>query len=225
MHVAAAVPAYQASGTIAEVVRRTRPFVAAVLVVDDGSTDHTAEVARAEGAQVHSLPTNSGKGAALLAAFQILFAQGFAAVVTLDADGQHLPEEIPRLLDAFASAEVDLVLGTRDHLFHMMGLVRCLSNSISSWLISWLAGIPLSDVQTGFRVYSERLVRLVGFPERRFEAESAVVVRAARLGLRIATVPVELGTPDGRRTSHYRPFADSLRIARAVLRARWPAGG
>ena len=82
------------------------------------------------------------------------------------------------------------------------------------------AGQCLADIQTGFRFYSRRLIERVGFPGARFEAESAVVVRAARRGFRVVSVPVHLGFADGRTTSHYRPLLDSLRIAGAVTRAR-----
>jgi glycosyltransferase involved in cell wall biosynthesis len=197
------------------------PAAGVVIVVDDGSTDGTAAAARQAGARVVSLPSNQGKGAALSAAFRDLFGRGFTAVVTLDADGQHLPEEIPKLLAAAAGA--DLVLGVRDHLFTEMSGLRRASNRLSSAAISFAAGQRLSDIQTGFRLYSQRLVAAVGFPESRFEAESAVVVRAARGGFRVVTVPVRLGFADGRTTSHYRPLMDSLRIARAVIRARLQA--
>ena len=101
MRLAVAIPAYEAApfvgvGGRAHAARSIRD----VLVVDDGSRDGTASAARAAGAEVHVLPRNRGKGAALRTAFDILFARGFAGVVTLDADGQHLPEEIPRLLAA-----------------------------------------------------------------------------------------------------------------------------
>src|SRR6185436_2985952 len=138
--------------------------------------------------------------------------------ITLDADGQHLPEEIPKLLAA--APEADLVLGVRDHLFAEMSALRRASNRLSSRAISFAAGQPLSDIQTGFRFYARRLIETVGFPEARFEAESAVVVRAARRGFKVVTIPVHLGFADGRTTSHYRPLMDSLRIAGAVTRAR-----
>ncbi len=217
--VAGAIPAFQAAPSVGAVARGALLELAEVLVVDDGSTDATAEEARLAGARVCSFPRNRGKGAALAHAFADLFGRGFDAVVTLDADGQHLPEEIPKLLAAAAEG-ADLVLGVRDHLFSEMSALRRASNRLSSRAISFAAGQPLADIQTGFRYYSRPLVEEVGFPEARFEAESAVVVRAARCGFRVVTVPVRLGFADGRTTSHYRPLMDSLRIAGAVARAR-----
>lgn len=219
MRIAAAIPAYDAAQSVGPVVDGIRAIVQDVLVVDDGSSDDTARTARDAGAEVHVFPQNRGKGAALRAAFSILFGRGFDAVVTLDADGQHLATEAPRLIAA--SGEADLVLGTRDHLFAEMSDVRRMSNRLSSRAISWAAGQPISDVQTGFRLYTRGLIERTGFPESGFEAESAVVVRAVRLGFRVTTTPVRLGHADGRSTSHYRPILDSLRIAAGVLHAKY----
>jgi glycosyltransferase involved in cell wall biosynthesis len=218
LRVAAVIPAYQAAPSVGEVARGALAQLSEVLVLDDGSTDGTADAARRAGARVLSFPENRGKGAALRAAFSDLFGRGYDGVITLDADGQHLPGEIPKLLAAARSA--DLVLGVRDHLFAEMSALRRASNRLSSRAISFAAGKPLADIQTGFRFYARRLIETVGFPEARFEAESAVVVRAARRGFRIVSVPVHLGFADGRTTSHYRPLLDSLRIAGAVTRAR-----
>ena len=220
--VAAAIPAYDAAPSVGAVVCGTRAILPDVLVVDDGSRDATAETARAAGARVVAQPVNRGKGAALAFALRELFAEGFDGVVTLDADGQHLPEEIPKLLAA-AAAGADLVLGVRDHHFGEMSAVRRASNRLSSRAISLVAGKSLPDIQTGFRFYSRRLFEAVGLPEPRFEAESAVVVRAVRRGFSVTTVPVRLGFADGRVTSHYRALVDSWRIAGAVTRARFEA--
>jgi glycosyltransferase involved in cell wall biosynthesis len=218
---AAAIPAFEAAKTIGDVVHGTRRLCGEVLVVDDGSSDATSARAEAAGARVVRHAHNLGKGRALRTAFVDLFDRGFDAVVTLDADGQHLPEEIPRLLEA-AEAEggADLVIGSRAHLFEAMHPVRRTSNRSSSRAISWFAGQRLEDVQSGFRYYTRRVIDRAGFPEPRFEAESAIVVRAVRLGLEVRCVRIALGEPDGRATSHYRPLVDSLRIARAVVKAR-----
>lgn len=218
MRVAIAIPAYQAEASVGEVVRGALRQLPDVLVIDDGSNDGTADRARAAGAKVVVLPSNQGKGTALGEAFRRLFAQGFDAVITVDADGQHLPEEIPRLLTS--AADADLVLGTREHLFAGMTELRRRSNRLSSRAISFAAGQPFSDVQTGFRLYRRQLIDRIGLPSGRFEAESAMVVRAARCGLRIRTTPVKLGFANGLATSHYRPLIDSVRIAVAVIGAR-----
>jgi glycosyltransferase involved in cell wall biosynthesis len=217
-----AIPALDAAESIAAVVRRTLAMGAEIVVIDDGSRDGTGDVARACGVTVLTHPVNLGKGRALKTAFDHLFARGCDAVVTIDADGQHPPEELPKLLAPWREG-ADLVLGTRDHLYAAMGRVRRASNGTSSWLISHVAGAELPDCQTGYRVYARRLIETIGFPEPRFEAESAVLVRAVRAGFRVVGVPVRLDKADGRATSHYRPIVDSLRIAGAVARARFEA--
>lgn len=219
---AVAIPAFEAAGSIARVVRRALAVGAEVIVVDDGSRDGTGDAARASGVPVLTHPVNLGKGRALKTAFDHLFALGYDAVVTIDADGQHPPEELPKLLAPWHDG-ADLVLGTRAHLYAAMGRVRRTSNGTSSWLISQVAGADLPDCQTGYRLYTHRLIDTIGFPEPRFEAESAVLVRAVRQGFRVVGVPIHLDEPDGRATSHYRPIVDSLRIAGAVARARFEA--
>lgn len=217
---AVAIPAFEAAASIEPVVMRVLALGAEVVVVDDGSGDGTGDAARACGVPVLTNPVNLGKGRALKVAFDHLFSRGFDAVVTLDADGQHPPEEIPKLLAPWREG-ADLVLGTRDHLYGAMGRVRRASNGTSSWMISHVAGASFPDCQTGYRLYTKPLIDAIGFPEPRFEAESAVIVRAVRRGFKVVGVPVHLDKADGRATSHYRPIVDSLRIAGAVARARF----
>jgi glycosyltransferase involved in cell wall biosynthesis len=222
MRLAAVIPAYDAEASVGDIVRRTRAVIADVLVVDDGSHDRTGAMAREAGARVIRHEVNRGKGCALQTGFAEVFAgraPPLDGVLTIDADGQHLPEEVPKLLVP-AARGADLVLGTRDALFAQMSPVRRTSNRLSSWAISRAAGARLPDVQTGFRFYSRRLYERIGFPPGRFDSESAVVVLACRAGLVLAGVPVRLGFADGRCTSHYRPMSDSVRIAGAVIRAR-----
>ena len=216
------MPVYEAQEFLAEAIDSilTQTFEDfELLVVDDGSTDGTAAAARVAGARVVRHPANLGKGRALLTAFEDLFERGYAQVLTLDADGQHRPDQIPVLLQA-GRAEAGLVIGSRAHLFREMHGVRRVSNRLSSIVISAVAGRTIADVQSGFRLYSRRLIEVVGFPEPRYEAESAIVVRAARLGFPVVSVPIQLGYADGRSTSHYRPVIDSMRIAGAVSQGR-----
>jgi len=219
--VAIAIPAYQAGPWVGEVVRAACVQLPMVLVIDDGSDDDTGTRARQAGARLLRLPRNQGKGHALRLAFDELFGQGFEAVITLDADGQHRADQIPLLLDTWERTSAHLVLGTRDHLYTGMSPLRRFSNTLSSRLISAVAGRSMNDIQTGFRLYTRRLIDAVGFPEARFQAESAVVVRTLRRGFELATVPIQLARVDGRSSSHYRPLVDSLRIAGAVARARF----
>lgn len=213
-----AIPAFDAAPSIADVVRRSLAVAAGVLVVDDGSRDDTTVRAKRAGAEVVRHPVNRGKGCALRSAFDLLFARGYDHVITLDADGQHRPEEIPKLYEPTRHG-ADLVIGSRAAVFSEMHPIRRASNRWSSRLISFAAGQALEDSQSGFRVYSRTMIERIGFEGRRFEAESAIVVRAVRRGFHVETLTVESGFADGRMTSHYRPLSDSLRIAWAVARA------
>ena len=121
-----------------------------VLVVDDGSSDDTAERARAAGATVIEQRPNQGKGAALRAGFRWAIARDFDAVVTLDGDGQHDPKEIGRFVAAFEAARPDLVIGARN--FRRMPPLRRLGNSLGAMAFSWAVGRRIEDNQSGYRL-------------------------------------------------------------------------
>jgi glycosyltransferase involved in cell wall biosynthesis len=216
----ALIPALDAEKTLEPVVHGVLGFIDDLIVVDDGSSDATSAVARAAGATVIRHPENRGKGAALKSGFERALEEGFDAVLTLDADGQHLPGEIPGLVAAWTATEADLVIGSRAHLFAGMLGRRRGANRFSAWAISKAAGVKVGDSQSGFRIYSARLLRTLPMKANGFDAESEVIVRAGRSGMPILSVPIELGFVDGISTSHYRPVADTLRIAWTVARTR-----
>jgi glycosyltransferase involved in cell wall biosynthesis len=212
--VAALIPAYRASAHLGGVLSRLRTLEPAphVLVVDDGSRDTTAEVARAGGADVVSFPENRGKGHALIAGFRVL--RDFDAVVTLDADGQHPPECLPRFVGA-AESGADLVLGCRARSANMP-FSRRFANAFSSGWTSWLAGRPVSDSQSGFRLHRRELLLRTPMTAGRYELETEMIVRAARLGFRLAEI--EIPTVYGEEESQFRPARDVPRIVGTLTR-------
>jgi glycosyltransferase involved in cell wall biosynthesis len=218
--IAVIIPALNAAATLERVVFDARRQLDPVIVIDDGSTDATGEVARAAGATVLRHGVNRGKGAALKTGFAWILENGFDGVITIDADGQHLPAEIPKFLRERAEGGADLVIGGRAHLFGGMLPRRRTANRFSAWSISMVSGATITDSQSGFRFYSANLLRSVKLRTDGFDMESEVIVRAGRRGFRIVTIPIELGFVDGIATSHYKPLLDTLRIAWTVLRAR-----
>jgi len=214
------IPALNAERTIGELVRGARESVEEVVVIDDGSTDGTADFARATGASVISHRINRGKGAALKTGFACAMQRGYDAVITLDADGQHLPREIPKFLAARAETGADLIIGGREHLFAQMLPRRRFANRFSAWCIARAAKARVTDSQSGFRLYSRTLLLHARLRSEGFDLESEVIVRAGCGGFKVLTIPIELGFVDGLSTSHYRPLMDSLRIFWTVTRAR-----
>ena len=214
------IPAYNAARTVGDVVKACRDIVSDVVVIDDGSRDETAAAAKSAGADVVSYPTNRGKGGALKTGFAWALEHGYDAVITLDADGQHLPREIPKFLHAREETRADLIIGGRAHLFGGMLPHRRLANRFSAWSIARASGTRITDSQSGFRLYSANLLRNVRLRTDGFDMESEVIVHAGRGGFKVLTIPIDLGFVDGISTSHYKPLKDTLRIAWTVTRAR-----
>lgn len=218
--IAVVIPALNAARTLDPVVREALRQLRDVVVIDDGSLDDTAEVARKAGAAVLRHAVNRGKGAALKTGFAWALQHGFDGVVTLDADGQHLAQEIPRFVACREETEGDLIIGGRAHLFQHMLPRRRMANRLSAWSIARVSGTRVTDSQSGYRYYSAKLLRALELRTNGFDMESEVIVRAGRSGLRVVTLPIDLGFVDGLATSHYRPVKDTVRIALTVLRTR-----
>ena len=189
-----------------------------ILVVDDGSRDDTAAQARAAGATVIEQRPNQGKGAALRAGFRRALADGADAVLTLDADGQHDPAEIPAFLSAWAAEpRPDLVIGRRN--FRAMPPIRRLSNVVGGRAFSWAVGRPIPDNQSGYRLVSRRIMEAtLASDEGGFEFEVEMITTCIRMGGKIAWVPIRTiyaGEP-----SHIRPLAHLRSFIRIVRKAR-----
>jgi glycosyltransferase involved in cell wall biosynthesis len=214
LNVAALVPAYQAAAHLGEVLLglAALPSRPHVLVVDDGSRDATADVARQFRVAVHSFAANRGKGHALLEGFKLL--RDFDAVVTLDADGQHPPACLPAFVAA-AEAGADLVLGRREITPNMPPARRFANRFSSAWCTA-LAGQPIADSQCGYRLYRREVLLRTPVQASRYEVETEMAVRAARLGFRIAHA--DIPTVYGDETSHLSPTRDVPRIIAMMVR-------
>jgi len=213
----ALIPAYQEAPRIGAVVARALRHLP-VVVIDDGSTDDTGSAAEAAGATVLRQDPNAGKGAALRAGFRHALAIGAAASVTLDADGQHDPDEIPRFLDAFARRRAELIIGRRDP--KAMPAVRHVSNVLGGAVLAVALGRTVPDNQSGYRLIGRTLMRaMLDSQESGFEFEVEMIARCIALGLPIDAVPIETiyaGEP-----SHIRPwrhFTEFLRVTRKARR-------
>jgi len=213
----ALIPGYQEGPRIAAVVEGARVHLP-VVVVDDGSTDDTAARAEAAGAIVLRQHPNAGKGAAIRMGFRHALERGALAVVTLDADGQHDPAEIPTFLAAFQSGKPELIIGRRD--FSSMPVVRRLSNTLGGWIFSAAVGRRVADNQSGYRLIGRRLMTaLLDSDEHGFEFEVEMIARCIALDLPMTDVPIRTiyaGEP-----SHIRPwahFTSFLRVSRDARR-------
>ncbi len=217
LRIAVVIPTYQAGATVAVVVARTRAVVpsSCVIVVDDGSVDGTAATLATAPAITLVHDENLGKGAALRDGIRAAIAHGASVVVTVDADGQHPPEEIPRLVAPIIDGWADLVLGTRAR-SGAMPLGRRLSNWLSARLASRIGGQAVSDAQTGFRAFSRAVAERVRPTDARYEYETAFLLGALGAGFRVACVPVPTIYSGAR--SHFRPWTDTWRVARVFAR-------
>lgn len=230
----ALIPGYQEGPRIGAVVEAAKAHLP-VLVVDDGSTDDTGNEAEAAGATVLRQIPNQGKGAALREGFRYALDDGAQAVVTLDADGQHDPAEIPTFLATFevvGAARPELIVGRRD--FRSMPPVRRLSNTLGGLVFSVAVGQHVPDNQSGYRLIGRRLMtELLDSTEAGFAFEVEMIARCIALDLPIAWVPIRTiyaGEP-----SHIRPWAhfksflvasrEARRIVRAGAQARRPGTG
>lgn len=187
-----------------------------VIVVDDGSTDKTSN--RVKGLPISLIrhPQNLGKASALVAGFRLALKSGAQGVITLDADGQHSTGDISSLIDAACANPGALIIGSRLHCPEQIPSDRLQANLIANFWISWAAGQPIADSQSGFRYYPSHLLRNMNIPHgpsRGFVFESEILIVAARQGISIIAVPIKVLYPSfPKRKSHFQPVLDITRI-------------
>jgi glycosyltransferase involved in cell wall biosynthesis len=217
---AAVIPAYQDEKHIGDIARRTCERLHHVLVVDDGSTDRTAERARAAGAEVVVHPENRGKGEAIKTGLAYWFAgpnQQITWAVLLDSDGQHLPEEIDRFVAAAASAtRPTFFVGTRMDDVARMPFIRRVVNRYMSKEISRVCGQEIPDTQCGFRMLDRNLAPHLRGGGHRFDYETEALIIASRAGYQVASVPITTVYTD--QVSKIHPGRDAIRFFKLMRR-------
>jgi glycosyltransferase involved in cell wall biosynthesis len=217
--IAAVIPAYQEEKYVGEVARRAHAQLAHVLVVDDGSTDATAERARSTGVDVVVHPQNRGKGESIKTGLRYWLERGSEYVVLLDADGQHLPEEISRFVDsAVLESDAKIFIGSRMNDTSTMPLVRRIVNRYMSGKISRVCGQQIPDTQCGFRMLHRDVIPEVLSGASRFEYETEMLIIASRKGHRVASVPITTVYSD--EVSSINPVRDTLRFFKLMRQYR-----
>ena len=220
MTISALIAAFDERATIAAVVSGVRSHVDHVVVVDDGSTDGTAEAAAAAGAAVIRHASNRGKGEAIRSGLAEILRRPFTHVLLLDGDLQHDPEEAARLIAAARGGAGQFIIGERVFSKETMPLSRYYTNTISSWVISRVfVGARVADAQSGYRLISTDLLRSVRLSGRGYEIETEMLIKLARRGARIDRVPIALRY-DGSR-SKLRPLRDTTRTCFLAVRYRF----
>ncbi len=216
--IAAVIPAYREEKHIGDVVRRTRQQLDDVLVVDDGSNDQTAARAREAGAEVIVHPENRGKGESIKTGLRHWLDRQFDYVVILDADGQHLPEEIDRFVNAASTLDAQLFIGTRMNDLSGMPPLRRIVNRYMSKRISRVCGQKIPDTQCGFRMLHRQLVPDVLGGADRFDYETEMLIFASRKGYRIESVSISTVYSD--EVSSIHPIRDTIRFFKLMRRYR-----
>ena len=210
----ALIPAYNEAKRIRPTLYGTQLHLT-VLVVDDGSSDDPATIAKNMAALVLCQKPNQGKGAALRAGFQYALDAGYEAILTLDADGQHDPAEIPNFLAAWHARSNDLIIGARN--FEQMPFSRRLANTLGQHIFSWALGCPIQDNQSGYRLISRRLMQaLLDSQENGFEFEVEMIARCVQNHWPLSWVPIR--TIYGDQGSHIQPLRHTINFLRIALK-------
>lgn len=217
------VPAYNEARRIGSVLEGCRRHAEHVVVIDDGSSDNTGEIARAAGCEVIRHEKNLGKGASLVSGFHYAGDRGFEAVITLDADGQHDPDCIPQFVDVWRRTRIPALIGNRFWDRKKIPLIRRWTNACMSALLSRVMKIYLPDTQCGYRLFQTSLLPYLPVVSKRFAMESEMLLQLAAHGFRMDSVRIPVVYAG--QTSRIRPVADGARFLAMLLRYVTASGG
>ncbi len=209
------IPTFNNAATLEQVVGGVLKYTRNIIVVNDGSTDTTSNVLERFGQIItESYPENKGKGYALRTGFAIALKNGYHYAITIDSDGQHYPDDLPKFIDALREHGPALIIGSRNMNQASVPGKSSFGNRFSNFWFWVETGLKVPDTQSGYRLYPVKLLEGTRYFTNKFEFEVEVIVRAAWKGIAIGSVPVSVYyAPRDERVSHFRPFTDFTRIS------------
>ena len=216
MKIGVLIPAFNEASQIGQVVKSVKFHGFLPIVVDDGSTDGTADIAESSGANVIRHAQNMGKGASLKTGIKHILDEGYDAVLIMDGDGQHSAGDIQAFIDSSSKDKNILVVGNRMNHTRNMPIDRKITNMFMSFILSLVCRQKIPDSQCGFRLIKRDLLKKINIQSNRFEVESELLVKACRAGAKIRSVPIE--TLYGEEASQINPFCDTFRFIIFLLK-------
>lgn len=217
MKICLLLPAYNESRQIGQVIQAASAFISDIVVINDGSTDGTGEIAVESSAICLTHTPNRGKGFALRKGFAYALANDYNAVFTMDSDGQHAPADIPRFLEHFARTQPDILIGARIRARETMPLHRRINNAFISWVGSQLCRQTVLDFQSGYRLIRATVLEQVQLETERYETESELLIQAGRRGFRIESLPIAARYGDYR--SDIKPLREIRLFTKLLVRS------
>jgi len=211
------IPAYNEEGPIADVIKRASNYADRIIVYDDGSSDQTSKEAKKAGAFVIRDDKNRGKGAALKSLFDYAKENNADAMVTIDGDGQFLPEEIPKLLNPILEKKSDVVIGYRFDDKTEMPNYRKFGNKVLDKITNLASELPFKDTQSGFRSYSKKAINSINFTDTGFGVDSEILVSASRNKLKISEEKVTVIYDTGWETSTKNPVSHTGGVLSSLI--------
>lgn len=219
MKICVIIPTYNEEKKIGGVIKKIRALGIDTLVIDDGSTDTTVKIARENGAVFIKNSRNEGKGASLIRGFNYAVKKNYDAVITLDGDGQHKPEDIPAFVKQSETSNSSMFVGNRMQQTRNMPALRLMTNKFMSWLISLITRQNIPDTQCGFRLIKRGILEKIKLNTANFEIESEMLIRAAQAGYKIESIFIST-VYDGEQ-SRINPFVDTLRFIKFIAKELW----
>ncbi len=209
------IPTYNESKAIAGLISQIHNIGLKAIIIDDGSDDDTVKIAMQAGAEVLRNQANTGKGASLIKGYAFAVSQGFDAVISMDGDGQHSTDDIMAFIQKAEVSGCGIIVGNRMAKTKGMPVLRIITNLFMSRIISVIAKQHIPDTQCGFRLVKREVLQRMDLSTSKYETESEILIKAARLGSKIESVPVK--TIYAGQKSQINPFIDTLRFIRFIV--------